>query len=66
MYAIILKNTSKPALDIPYLAFNINNFSTDRSVVNYLVQPLDSSYKGSSTAFIRDSIPFMKNIDGSL
>jgi hypothetical protein len=50
--------------DIPYLAFNTNNFSTDRSVVKSLVQPLDSSYKGCSAAFVRASIPRMKNIDG--
>jgi hypothetical protein len=62
--AIILKNTLKPASDILYLAFNIYSFSTHRSIVNSLAQLLDSSYKCSFVAFFRDSIPFMKNIDG--
>jgi hypothetical protein len=34
--------------------------------MNSLVQPLDSSYKGAYVAFIKDSLPFMKNIDGSV
>jgi hypothetical protein len=65
MSIIVLKNTSKVASDIPYLAFNTNNYNRDCIVVNFLVQPLDSSYKGYFAAFIRASIPLMKNIDGS-
>jgi hypothetical protein len=49
MSVIILKNTLKPTSNEPYLAFNINNFSTDHNVINSLVQPLDSCTKlGSS------------------